>query len=320
MQNHILVFLNSFAVFLSICNLVLLGFLMYRQKDKNLQSLFLFFVFFFCYGFVMLVMNYTLYIVASPFIRSSIDALITILFVLMYGQWVNHLIQRGSGNQDRYRKILLAICLVCIAFWGIDSLLFVDSGLNVLNRIGSQVTTIMECAAFVLMLCFCARMLKKSPYGWYEVIQTILMLALFLRASISDVQLSFFGYNVQDFMQSGIMTGDWLILILFCLLTNVIGLANMAARFTALIREAQTMEDENQSIQMTLQEFADLYQISRRELDVVELIYKGKNNQEIAEELFISQNTVKKHINSIFRKTEAESRAALIAKIRLKNE
>ena len=121
-------------------------------------------------------------------------------------------------------------------------------------------------------------------------------------------------------MQSGIMTGDWLILILFCLLTNVIGLANMAARFTALIREAQTMEDENQSIQMTLQEFADLYQISRRELDVVELIYKGKNNQEIAEELFISQNTVKKHINSIFRKTEAESRAALIAKIRLKNE
>jgi DNA-binding CsgD family transcriptional regulator len=49
--------------------------------------------------------------------------------------------------------------------------------------------------------------------------------------------------------------------------------------------------------------------LSRRELEVLRLIAAGKTNQEIADGLFISLNTVATHVRSIFNKTEAANRA-----------
>ena len=43
-------------------------------------------------------------------------------------------------------------------------------------------------------------------------------------------------------------------------------------------------------------------QVSEREFEVLKLIYEGKTNQQIAEALFVSVNTVKKHINSAYLK------------------
>lgn len=58
------------------------------------------------------------------------------------------------------------------------------------------------------------------------------------------------------------------------------------------------------------------YSLSNREEEVLSLVFEGKSNQDIAEELFISENTVKRHINSILKKTEAKNRHELIFKIR----
>jgi DNA-binding CsgD family transcriptional regulator/class 3 adenylate cyclase len=49
--------------------------------------------------------------------------------------------------------------------------------------------------------------------------------------------------------------------------------------------------------------------LSRRELEVLQLIAAGKTNREIAEALVISLNTVATHVRSIFAKTEAANRA-----------
>ena len=47
-----------------------------------------------------------------------------------------------------------------------------------------------------------------------------------------------------------------------------------------------------------------LEKVSAREKEVIELIIKGMNNNEIAEELCISVYTVKRHVNNIFKKLE----------------
>lgn len=52
--------------------------------------------------------------------------------------------------------------------------------------------------------------------------------------------------------------------------------------------------------------------LSKRELSVVNLIQNGAKNQEIADKLHISLNTVKTHIYSIFRKTSCRNRVELI--------
>ena len=53
-----------------------------------------------------------------------------------------------------------------------------------------------------------------------------------------------------------------------------------------------------------------LRELSRRELEVLELIAEGLTNQAIAERLVISEHTVHRHVSSILRKLDAPSRSA----------
>ncbi|MDP4201014.1 MAG: response regulator transcription factor [Bacteroidota bacterium] len=56
--------------------------------------------------------------------------------------------------------------------------------------------------------------------------------------------------------------------------------------------------------------------ISPREEEVLRLIAAGHSNQEIADKMFLSLNTVKKHTGSLLRKLEAERRTQAIERAR----
>jgi DNA-binding NarL/FixJ family response regulator len=56
--------------------------------------------------------------------------------------------------------------------------------------------------------------------------------------------------------------------------------------------------------------------ISDREFEVLQQIFEGKTNQQMADALFVSISTIKTHISNIFFKFEVNSRTALIAKLR----
>jgi DNA-binding NarL/FixJ family response regulator len=56
----------------------------------------------------------------------------------------------------------------------------------------------------------------------------------------------------------------------------------------------------------------DITELTTRELDVLTLIGKGRSNSEIADELCISNVTVKSHIGRIFGKLDLRDRAAAI--------
>ena len=52
--------------------------------------------------------------------------------------------------------------------------------------------------------------------------------------------------------------------------------------------------------------------ITKREREIVNLILQGQTNNSIADTLFISESTVKKHINNIFKKLQISSRWELL--------
>jgi DNA-binding NarL/FixJ family response regulator len=58
-----------------------------------------------------------------------------------------------------------------------------------------------------------------------------------------------------------------------------------------------------------------LDQLSAREEEVLKLLATGETNREIARRLFVSEETIKSHVASIFRKLEVSdrTRAALLA-------
>jgi DNA-binding NarL/FixJ family response regulator len=56
----------------------------------------------------------------------------------------------------------------------------------------------------------------------------------------------------------------------------------------------------------------DLSELTPREVDVLRLMAEGQSNREIARTLFVSEATVKTHVNRIFAKTGSRDRAQAI--------
>lgn len=52
--------------------------------------------------------------------------------------------------------------------------------------------------------------------------------------------------------------------------------------------------------------------ITKRELEILELIAHGMSNREIAEKLFVSENTVKTHLSRVFDKLGAKRRTQAV--------
>ncbi len=56
--------------------------------------------------------------------------------------------------------------------------------------------------------------------------------------------------------------------------------------------------------------------ISKREFEVLELLAQGLTNQQIAERLFVSGNTVKSHLGRLYQKLEVSRRTQAVQKAR----
>ena len=61
--------------------------------------------------------------------------------------------------------------------------------------------------------------------------------------------------------------------------------------------------------------FKDRYRLSRREMEVAELVLRGYRNSHIAARLGITPATTKKHLSRIFEKVGVDSRARLTSKL-----
>ena len=61
------------------------------------------------------------------------------------------------------------------------------------------------------------------------------------------------------------------------------------------------------------------YGLTSQETRIVDLIYRGSSNKSIAKKIFISENTVKHHVTSLFKKLKVKNRIGLINMIRKNN-
>ena len=77
---------------------------------------------------------------------------------------------------------------------------------------------------------------------------------------------------------------------------------------------SMALEDNELLTYFTDDEACQESKLTEREKEILNLIIKGFKNKEIAEKLFISEKTVKTHINKIFKKFKVKSRAQLIIK------
>ena len=69
---------------------------------------------------------------------------------------------------------------------------------------------------------------------------------------------------------------------------------------------------------LTISEAINKYELSKRESMVLKELKSGKDNNVICEELFITTNTLKKHILNIYRKLGIKNRVQLFKMVKEK--
>lgn len=104
------------------------------------------------------------------------------------------------------------------------------------------------------------------------------------------------------------------IALLFMALGGWLALKLAKPKTKTLVVE-KTMYVENTQPQASATE-AQKHELSPRELEVLQLMAGGLSNQEIAERLFVSLNTVKTHASKIFEKLDVKRRTQAVEKAR----
>ncbi len=91
---------------------------------------------------------------------------------------------------------------------------------------------------------------------------------------------------------------------------------NMRSQLKERIQDLENLERiENKQNGKSFEERMTAYDLSKREIEVLELMLEGKKNQEISDTLYITINTVKTHIRKIYAKLDTKNRTELISKI-----
>jgi DNA-binding NarL/FixJ family response regulator len=133
--------------------------------------------------------------------------------------------------------------------------------------------------------------MKQVVIGFGLLITALLV--LFRVASI---------YNLQGMMDTDMYVAGFSILFL------VIGIILSRKLFVKTLIVTQTNPVAINAEELTKSG------ISKREAEILLLVHQGLSNQQIADKLFLSENTIKKHISNIFLKLGVERRTEAIKK------
>ncbi|MCI9596954.1 MAG: LuxR family transcriptional regulator [Firmicutes bacterium] len=77
--------------------------------------------------------------------------------------------------------------------------------------------------------------------------------------------------------------------------------------------------NEHQNVENQVKVVAQEFGLTEREFEILALLYEGDTNQSIADQLVISINTVKRHIQNIYKKLSVSSRVELVHVINSQN-
>ena len=100
-----------------------------------------------------------------------------------------------------------------------------------------------------------------------------------------------------------------LVALLFAYLGIWLGLKLTKTKETVVVKEVPVRADEPFALN---EERREQLGITPREMEILELMAAGLSNREIAEKLFVSENTVKTHSSRLFDKLQAKRRTQAV--------
>jgi len=109
-----------------------------------------------------------------------------------------------------------------------------------------------------------------------------------------------------------------LIAVIFTALGIWLALKLSKPKIETLVVEKEVYVTRNENFILNTSLITQL-EISKRELEILNLMAQGHSNQEIAAKLFVSLSTVKTHIQNLFEKLEVKRRTQAVEKAKRLN-
>jgi|GEM_PF-3392769 len=243
-------------------------------------------------------------------------SLFDISYVIFLFFWINYADELIENKHRIFTKnVILISGSIYVILWMIVYMGFLDSGDAISGVSGQVLSTTAEIVIFVAMI-ECNVFYAIKAFRLEDIKKRKLLMPLCILISLYFIW--FFVYDM-DVIFHFIGPRGWIIypfdaIIILYFLINFALIVYSFPKIWAHPRNdyVKLDLDDMEAIKPLIEAFAVKNQLSSREMEVLVLIVSGTNNNDIAKELTISQYTVKRHINNIFRKTQVTSRAELV--------
>ena len=267
---------------------------------KFLNALLFLLVFHFMFGFYSLWGQFIIAYLVQPYISAEVfvritDIAILLGFPFLVFAWLMMIrfAWEFSGKEIRNGFIMVFLLSNAILITGLVFYLRGNQGIGLLKLLKYYYIS----AGLLVTLFTATRLLihkraasKQSPTG--RIISLELIISMLLQCSV----LLYYNENI------------FLALIFIMVFFSGIGFIPVYLNYSG---ELNKLVPENKTIS-SLEEFCKTFEVSPREKEIIAEIFNGLSNQQIADKLFISLQTVKDHTHRIYGKVDVNSRVQLI--------
>lgn len=281
-----------------------------RPKETTVLWLSGAFILYLVFELISTVFYATPYLQGLYFLPKAISDLGFFAFVILWLQ----ILQELTGRLYPLR-IKGIIVITIIYFVIVEFLVFVHADIIKLSIPDSTSEIIIRCLntgfdlLIPLMAVYQLFALRRSSLSSINVKVTALLSILLTLYMLSTLYFDIIGYRnvVADKMYVRL---DYIIILYLaaCIVLTVQLISNFQ-------ESRMSSADRKDTIDLRWKAFVKKYDITKRELDIIQLLQYGYENNVIAEKSFISENTVKRHLNHIFSKTNTKSKYELLALI-----
>ena len=239
-----------------------------------------------------------------------------LLIFCLYGMMDGIIMTLHTGQQLNPNGLVRLLCVPGILFagWIFD----LKEG-----RYFSFASAIAMVAAVVAIFLFNAEETYDAALGsiyFFCSFMTMYSLAVFIRISESTNNPSFFasaGRGIK-YLAGGVfaLAGSIIFSNLSLIVLVLIYLVILIMLFLVLFVQGNltpSVIGVDKTTSDVLDEQIKKYKITKREFEVLQLLMRGQDTDEIASKLYLNKSTVNKYISSMIMKTDVKSRVGLIA-------
>lgn len=314
---HLGLFCGIIAFFSGIVVITMNRILCAKKENRFYRLLRRYHLAFFAYILVIFAFYYVMeFVTDEPAVLAiSVIGNITLAYLcVVYARIIGFLNERE--NSIGYR-IVVAVNVIYVLGWiGID--VFIRHSIldYITSSIGRVSVWVLELLVFASLAFFVAEQLKNHKKDKWLYFFLFVFSIEYIWEIMYDLGIG------EPFFLFTHATRPFNIILIVYLIANVVMIAG--GYWKALMEkeeqqekiqeESSVMEDvEAEESIDPMEEKMQKYALTGREREILQLVLDGKSNQEIAELLFISDNTVKHHITNIYKKTEVSRRMQVVS-------